>query len=119
MARMYGLKDNEGKIVDVSQIQPNISEEGILFNNCLYPQLDQLSVIEDVPIHVKPGKFKVTGTTFTPILEALDEYETALVTAYLSGPIGDILKQVEQIKTESADTTTALLDLYELLNTPV
>lgn len=76
---MYGLKDKDNVIVDVSHVSPNVSAEGILFNNCLYPQVGEFTIVDTVPDYVKPRRFKTVGTGFIPMLEQMNEYENLLI----------------------------------------
>jgi len=77
---MYGLKNSDNVIVDVASSEPIVSEEGILFNNCLYPPILELEIVEDVPDYVVPQRFTVNGSIFTPIMENMSEYENLLIT---------------------------------------
>lgn len=76
---MYGLKDVDGVIVDVSDTTPSISADGILFNNCLYPQVAVLSVVENIPNYVKPRRFKLEGIGVLPLMVEMNEYENLLI----------------------------------------
>ena len=80
---MFALKDKNGLVVDVAEVTPTISTEGILFNNCMYQESFGLSVVNNVPDYVKPQRFTVdaTGLIFTPLMVNLDPYEVTLINA--------------------------------------
>lgn len=76
---MYGLKDKDNNIVDVTSVTPTVSAEGVLFNDCFYHSALELGVVENIPEYVKPQRFKMEGLSFIPLIIPLTVHEIALI----------------------------------------